>query len=407
MSRLARLGWAILACALMQSTASAALPDAANAGGDTIERQVAAARAAYARARTRAVEAERRSATMDANAAQLRDAAARDAAQAAVLAARVQSAEAALTASQQRLRLATHLRNRQLATLRRQQAPLMDLMARQQLLLRRPPVSLFAEPGSAGQLVHARLMAESIVPLIRQRTAQLRRALDESRRLARLQRDAHQRFSADRTALEQRRSELARSAQQRGAQAARLGGRAGLESDVASALNGRIESLDDIMAAASRRAAERDRLARLPGPVPRPGTVSNGLRGVLASVTRQAPRFQTPVIGDVLRGMGSIDEDGHRARGVTIAASPGAQIVAPAAGRVLFAGPFRSYGQVVIIDHGESWTSLITGLIAVQARSGDQLVAGAPLGRAEPNAPRIGVELRHRGVPADFTAAIQ
>ena len=60
-------------------------------------------------------------------------------------------------------------------------------------------------------------------------------------------------------------------------------------------------------------------------------------------------------------------DTGVRARGLTLATAPGAEIVAPTAGRVIYAGRFRRYGNIVIVDHGSGWTSLIAGLDAVGA----------------------------------------
>ena len=79
---------------------------------------------------------------------------------------------------------------------------------------------------------------------------------------------------------------------------------------------------------------------------------------------------------------------------------------APAAGRVSFAGDYRGYGKIVIIDHGGGWTSLITGMIALSVSVGDTLDAGAPVGRAGSDDSRITVELRRAGRPVDLVAML-
>jgi septal ring factor EnvC (AmiA/AmiB activator) len=77
--------------------------------------------------------------------------------------------------------------------------------------------------------------------------------------------------------------------------------------------------------------------------------------------------------------------------------------VAPAGGRILFAGPFRDYGGVVIIDHGNGWTSSVTGLGGISVRVGERVAQGARIGRAPGgDAPRLTVELRRRGEPMDL-----
>jgi murein hydrolase activator len=391
-----RLLLALLLLALPQ-------PVLAAASGDALDRRIAAGREALERARERAVIAEQRSDAMGRRAAELRSAADADQIAAAALAARIQAAEASLAASAARVQVADALRARQLRELRRRQGPLLDLVARLQLLVRRPPLTLLADPGSASELVHARALISTLLPLVEQRTAALKTQLAASRRAAALQSEARDRFAADRRTLDQRRAEFARSERQRRSQAARVGARSGLEADTARALAERAGDIDEMMADVAALGARRDRLARLPGPMPRPGSVSGGARALIARIGGSGrPAWQSPVIGDVVEGLGAVDASGRRARGMLIAAPAGAQIVAPAAGRVMFAGPFRSYGLVAIIDHGGGWTSLVTGMLSVQARVGDEVVAGSPIGRAGPGAPRIGVELRQNGVPADL-----
>jgi septal ring factor EnvC (AmiA/AmiB activator) len=80
---------------------------------------------------------------------------------------------------------------------------------------------------------------------------------------------------------------------------------------------------------------------------------------------------------------------------------PGALVIAPASGRVAFAGPYRGYGRIMIIEHPGGWTTLITGLARIDKSVGDALLQGAPIGLAEASRPTISVELRKDGVPVN------
>jgi len=82
-------------------------------------------------------------------------------------------------------------------------------------------------------------------------------------------------------------------------------------------------------------------------------------------------RFILPAQGRLVSGFGEIGAGSVRSRGVSIAAAGGAQVVSPAPGRVAFAGLYRGFGQIVIVDHGQGWTSLVTGLARLDARVGD------------------------------------
>ncbi|WP_158230063.1 murein hydrolase activator EnvC family protein, partial [Sphingobium fuliginis] len=108
----------------------------------------------------------------------------------------------------------------------------------------------------------------------------------------------------------------------------------------------------------------------------------------------------------LVTGMGEVSEGGVRSRGLTIATRPDALAVAPTAGRVVFAGPYRGYGQIVIIDHGGGWTTLITGLLRLNAAVGDVVRQGDPLGNAGPGRPSITVELRRNGRPVDIVPLV-
>ena len=70
-------------------------------------------------------------------------------------------------------------------------------------------------------------------------------------------------------------------------------------------------------------------------------------------------------------------------------------------GRVAFAGLYRGFGQIVIVDHGQGWTSLVTGLGQAAVSVGDTVVAGSPLGTAGPGRPVVTLELRREGQPVN------
>ena len=101
-----------------------------------------------------------------------------------------------------------------------------------------------------------------------------------------------------------------------------------------------------------------------------------------------------------MRGFGAADAVGA-STGITLAPRGGAQAVAPAAGRVAFAGPYRGYGRIVIIEHDGGWTSLVTGLARTDVAVGEELVAGAPLGVAAVDSPVVTLELRREGEPVN------
>lgn len=379
---------------------------AVSVGGDALTDRIAAERSGYARAKAQAAEAEARAQALAARAARASNAAERDRLAIAGLGLRIQAAEADLAASRSRLAIARSQEMQQQARLEEQQRPLMELVATMQLLTRRPPLALLGQPGTTSDMIHSRAMIEAVLPQVRAQTAQLRQELSRAQALRRARQLTFAAVEQGVARLARERTALAQSAAQQRLRAATLGSSAGLEADRAIALAQDADDLGDLVGQLEQSGSVRDRLMRLAGPEPRPGSVRDSRAGGVAWSVTADPVYRLPVIGLVERGMGELSGDGARARGLTILASPGAQIVAPADGRIVYAGRFRSYGRIVIVDHGGGWTSLITNMVAVSVRVGDTVAGGAPIGRAGPGRPRIMLELRRAGQPMDIAALV-
>ena len=106
-----------------------------------------------------------------------------------------------------------------------------------------------------------------------------------------------------------------------------------------------------------------------------------------------------PVAGKIKIGYGEINELGAENKGVIISARPGAQVVAPYTGKVLFAGNFANYKELVIIAHKDGYHSVVAGMGKIIARVGSQVMQGEPIGVALDGADRSDVyyELRLNG----------
>lgn len=120
--------------------------------------------------------------------------------------------------------------------------------------------------------------------------------------------------------------------------------------------------------------------------------------------TTRIPASRPPAAGPVIGRFGKPEDKGWTARGITIATRASAQVVAPRAGTVVFAEPFLGYGELLIIDHGEGYHVLVAGLERLDARVGDDLVSGEPIGVMGSDAgaaDRLYIELRRGGRPID------
>jgi septal ring factor EnvC (AmiA/AmiB activator) len=329
----------------------------------------------------------------------------------AALAARIQSAEADISAGEARVALVTRRLSAQRARLAEQQQPLLELAASLQQLSRQPPVSVLAQPGSLSDMVHARAVIDAAMPVIERRTAGVRRELTALDTTRRQQAIALKALSTSKAQLAHRRDALTRLENEGRLRSRELMSSAQLEADRALGLGEKARDIVELMDSLEADGAVRAQLAELAGPIPRPRNPEASVTGSAAppaaaeaELTRGA--YRLPVVGRIVAGLGEVNESGVRSRGITIAARPGGQVVAPAPGRVGFAGDYRGYGKIVIIDHGGGWVSLLTGMIALSVGVGDTVDAGAPVGRAGSDDSRITVELRRAGRPVDVVAMI-
>ncbi|WBH16093.1 murein hydrolase activator EnvC family protein [Sphingomonas radiodurans] len=346
-------------------------------------------------AKADAIDAANRAADLARRAAEERNAAAKARAEEATVAARIERAEAEIAAARARVTIVGTLLARQRAALGERQAPVARLMAALASLARRPAAAAVVQPGSVTDLVHVRAVLGSTLPAIRSQTTELRDDLAQTRALQASAALAAESLANGRQTLVQERSALAALRARHAQAATQLGRDSLIQSDRAIAMGEAARDIVDRMAAIGETQATLEELAPLAGPPASAG-------GAAAPAV-----YRLPVQGRLVTGFGEVIDNGVRARGLTFAVEAKAPVLSPAAGRVVFARPFRRFGTIVIVDHGAGWNSLVTGLGAAAVRRGTEVIAGQPLGRApDGTEPRVTIELRRRGRPVDAAALI-
>jgi septal ring factor EnvC (AmiA/AmiB activator) len=86
-----------------------------------------------------------------------------------------------------------------------------------------------------------------------------------------------------------------------------------------------------------------------------------------------------PVSGDELLGFGDQDGLGGESQGLSVATRPGTPVLAPVDGWVVYAGPFRSYGQVLILNAGDGYHIVLAGMERIDAALGQFVLGGEPV----------------------------
>lgn len=387
---------------LLAAPAPAARPAGYADAGET--------RAALARALKDERAAQARAAELEAKAARTTQAAARTAQAAAALAARIQHSETAIAAGEARLALITRQRAVLRDRLARKQEPLMRLTAALQTLARRPLALSVFQPGSLRDVVYLRAVLASTMPQVERRTAALRTEIARSRALELAARQAVAALRANEAQWGARRKQLAALETRQRLASRQAIGVAAREADRALALAEEAQDLDGLVGLLDQAARLARQLEALPGPILRPARPEQSQVMPAAESMAVAPDdgagappadYRLPATGRIVSGYGSILPSGLRSEGIGLAPRALAQVVTPAGGRVAFAGTYRGYGRIVIVDHGRGWTSLVTGLARIDARVGDRLVAGAPLGIAGAGRPTVTLELRRGTTPVN------
>ncbi|MBI1251466.1 MAG: peptidoglycan DD-metalloendopeptidase family protein [Alphaproteobacteria bacterium] len=145
-------------------------------------------------------------------------------------------------------------------------------------------------------------------------------------------------------------------------------------------------------AAARRRARTQQASAQRPQRAPAAAIAASSLRPILS-----------PARADVVRQYGETAAAGLRAQGVTLRTAPGAAVVAPADGEVAYSGPFRGYGDVLILNLSGGHALVLTGMDSVRAQTGARISAGQTVGvmSSTVTSPELYVEVRRDGQPVD------
>jgi septal ring factor EnvC (AmiA/AmiB activator) len=269
-----------------------------------------------------------------------------------------------------------------------------DVMAEVLLALQRmgrtPPPAILSRPEDALAAIRGSIIAGAVLPDIRIEAEALAADLEELNALtARIEneRDSLRIRYLD-LGEEQARIDLLVEAKQ--AQRRQTEDALKAEREKAAQLAGQAESLQTLIerleseVAAAAEAAEEAR--RATAATARAGRGEAARR--LADTSRIAPAVHFvdakglltwPATGDRILGFGDPDGLGGESQGLSIATRPGTSVLAPADGWVVYAGPFRSYGQVMILNAGDGYHIVLAGMERIDAGLGQFVLSGEPI----------------------------
>ncbi len=306
---------------------------------------------------------------------------------------RAQDHEARISSLEQRIAKLFKEKTEKTSNLKKRRHQLMRMLAALQRLSRHPPVALVALPASLTDTVRSAILLRGAVPRIEGEAARLRQDLS---RLAVVRSNIaleREELTAAGHALEGERRDLAVLIDRK----INLERQAIAESWVAKAqiseLATQARDLQDLInrLAVNRRA----RAKNIPKPRQKPAAKT-------AALSPSTGRL--PVQGKILQQFHRSGPQSSRKKGITIETRADAHVVAPGNGEIVFAGPFRGYGQLLIIEHDGGYHVLLAGLRRVDAAVGDKVLEGEPvgvMGSPPGQKPKLYFELRRNGRPVN------
>ena len=309
------------------------------------------------------------------------------------------------------------------ASLETRRDEIAEVLAALQRVGRRAPPALLVRPEDALQSLRTAILLGAVVPEMRARAVKLTSDLGELVKLRKNIGEERDRLAGDRDKLKDDSTRLAALVQERQKNQSDAERDMEAERQRAIALSKQADNLQDLIAKMERdikAAAKAAAAAELKGtPVALNGKPN---LGALKDPARLSPAiafasarglFPMPVNGTRIRNFGGSDGSGGQEKGISIATRPGAQVTTPCDGWVVYSGPFRSYGQLLILNAGGGYHVLIAGMERISVTIGQFVLTGEPVATmgttsqvasilaAASSQPVLYIEFRKDGAPID------
>jgi septal ring factor EnvC (AmiA/AmiB activator) len=275
-------------------------------------------------------------------------------------------------------------------SLRDRRNEMAELLMALQRMGRTPPPAILSRPQDALAAIRGSILAGAVLPDLSAQAKSLAADLVELTSLTArieaeleamrasevaLQEDQFRiRLLIDSKRVESEQTQAALAAEEERASA--LAAEADTVETLISSLEGQITAA----AAAAREAEQASREAAQ-------ASESEAARR-LADTSRMAPAvpfertrglLTLPAAGETVVNFGDADENGGEHAGIYLETRPGATVTAPADGWVMYAGPFRTYGQVLILNVGDGYHIVMAGMERIDATLGQFVLAGEPV----------------------------
>lgn len=280
-----------------------------------------------------------------------------------------------------------------------------DLMASLAVSGRHRPPALLTQPKNANQAIRAAILMGEVAPQVKSKTKLLTEEITDLRRIERqVLREQKVLASAD-AALALKKEEITQLTTAKRAAFEDVNADAVFLRERAESLGEKAGSLRELIVALEAAAPSaprlKPRLATAEQPRPRPVQRASLPR---ATVSQPLGVLALPATGRVVRAWGDKMPGGAKSESVAFATRSGAQVSAPISGTVEFSGPFRSYGQLLILSTSDNYHVLLWGMSSSYVSVGQSVQQGEPVARMAERTggePELYLEVRKAGEPMD------
>jgi len=322
-------------------------------------------------------------------------------------------------------------------SLESRRAVVIDVLAALQRVGATPPPLLFADPDAILDTVRSSILLGSVVPELKGETDALMAdlsAIERIRQTAAAERDALARdvssLVRDRQDIEllvsARQKDIAGAeskANEQAAQAAALAAKSQTLKDLIGRVEGEVDSVSKATQDANSASAKNEEDAKSANDPAAKDARNRFAALAFRDPSRLAPKVSfgelkgllpQPVNGNLVNGFNKRDTVGGMTKGISIATRPNAIVSSPSDGWVSYAGPFRTYGQLLILNAGGGYYILLAGMDRISVSLGQFVLAGEPVATmgdpqkdtsgqpsSDKRVPTLYIEFRKDGTPID------
>jgi murein hydrolase activator len=308
-----------------------------------------------------------------------------------------------------------------------------EVLAALQRIGRRPPPAIFVGARDAVESLRISMALEAVLPQMRSEANKLQVELTDLARVKAAKEAEHSQLAAELADLAIMQKNMASLIDTRQTRQAEVEQAITAERQRAATLSRQVDNLKDLIGKLEPANDSGRRGARGSARSGDEAKGPNGARSALAALNdpaRMVPavafvsakgRLSLPVSGTKVREFGAPDGAGSNEKGISIATRPAAQVTAPCDGWVVYAAPYRSYGQLLILNVGGGYHVLLAGMERITVDPGQFVLTGEPVAvmgsgtRVASNSaagsssaigsaqPVLYIEFRKDGTPIDST----